>query len=221
MLRAVLFDLDAALIRVSDVSWSRFARYLADCGSPERDPHEIIKLIEPIWRKYYMRIVRLELTRRNEATFWREMVEEALEVLEADCSIRRLLADWPHFRFLEPQPGAHTLLTRLKMLGYRTAVYANTGPSLRRCLDYHGFGRLVDHAFPCNEVGYIKPDGRGYRMVAKLMGVEPGEIVYFDDDEYNVRSARAGGYRAYLVRPGRPGPEIVADHQQMFEILRR
>ena len=183
--------------------------------------HEIIKLIEPIWKKYYMRIVRLELAPRSEHAFWLEMAEEALQVLGASCSPRRLLADWPHFRFLEPQPGAHTLLTRLKLLGYRTAVYANTGPSLRRCLDYHGFGRLIDHAFPCNEVGYIKPDGRGYRLVAKLMGVEPGEIVYFDDDEYNIRSARAGGYRAYLVRPGQPGPEIVTNHEQIFEILRR
>jgi len=221
VLRAVLFDIDAALLRISDVSWSRFAKYLASRGSQERSAREVIKLIEPIWRKYYLRIVRLELTRRNEAAFWREMAQEVLQALGVECNPRRLLADWPHFRFLEPQPGAHTLLTRLKLLDYQTAVYANTVPSLRRCLDYHGFGRLIDHAFPCNEVGYIKPDGRGYRLVAKLMGVEPGEIAYFDDDEYNIRSARAGGYRAYLVRPGRPGPEIVADHEQIFEILRR
>lgn len=46
------------------------------------------------------------------------------------------------------------------------------------------------------EVGSMKPDPRIYRVLIDACGVEPGRIVFIDDNQRNVESAAASGIRA-------------------------
>ena len=219
MRRGVLFDLDGVLVRFRRSAWPEFAEWLRPCAEKGLTAEQMLRKIEPVWEKYYRRIIWLEVTRENEAAFWLGLASESLKALGCRCSAEKVLAEWPYFRFLEPVPGARALLEWLKIRGYLVAVYANTVPSLRANLEYQGLGPFIDHAFSSAEIGYVKPDGRGYRLVAERMGLPPAQITYFDDDEYNVLYARKTGYRAFLVRLGQPGPEVVHDLDLIYEIL--
>lgn len=45
--------------------------------------------------------------------------------------------------------------------------------------------------------GHLKPDPAMYRLACSSLGAEPGEIVFIDDLDQNVRAARQFGMRAY------------------------
>ncbi|WP_457637918.1 HAD family hydrolase [Oceanithermus sp.] len=219
MHRGVLFDLDGVLIRFCQQAWRELADWLRPCTPGELNEAILLARIRPVWEKYYLKIIDFEVNRGNEAAFWRGMAAEVLRSLKSSCPLDKALAEWPYYRFLEPLPRSKVLLEWLKLKGYTVGVYANIVPSLRQCLDYHGLGAFIDHAFSSSELGYVKPDGRGYLRVAELMGLQPEQIVYFDDNEFNVDYARRTGYRAYLVRLGQPGPEVIHDMDLIYEIL--
>jgi len=219
MPEGVLLDLDGVLVRYRKSVWPEFAEWLLDCTEKQLSTEEMLRRIMPVWEKYYRQIIWLQVTPENELAFWLGLANEVLQALESKCGAERLLTEWPYFRFLEPVPGARALLEWLKIRGYLVGVYANTVPSLRENLNYHGFGSFVDHAFSSSEIGYVKPDGRGYQLVAKRMGLLPSQIIYFDEDEYNVLYARKTGYKAFLVRLGIPGPEVIHDLDLIYEVL--
>ncbi len=51
--------------------------------------------------------------------------------------------------------------------------------------------------FSC-EVSQIKPERAIYETLIRRLGVEPSEIVFFDDIEANVQGARAAGMHAFV-----------------------
>ena len=157
----------------------------------------------------------------GEPQFWMKMAQELLQRLGSRCSPAELVAAWPYYRFLEPTVGARALLEWLQVQGYTVAVLSNTTPSLRESLAYHGLAEFVDRFFASNTLGLLKPDGGIYRRVSEELGVPPDAIAYFDDYPDNVRVARELGWRAYLVRLGEPGPEVVHDLDLVYEILER
>ncbi len=217
--RAVLLDLIGVLLRFRASVWPEFVEWLRPCTRRDWSEPELLERIRPIWEKYYLKIISLEVTPENEGAFWAGLMREVLRALESDCPVEQGLVEWPYFRFLEAVPGARVLLEWLKLRCFTVGVYANTVPSIRASLDYHGLGQFVDHAFSSAAIGYVKPDGRGYGLVARKMGFEPAAITYFDADEYNVKYARKVGYRAYLVRLGEPGPEVIHDLDMIYDIL--
>jgi putative hydrolase of the HAD superfamily len=51
--------------------------------------------------------------------------------------------------------------------------------------------------FSC-EVGYIKPEEPIYRLLLSALGCEPAELVFFDDIQINIDTARSLGIHAFL-----------------------
>ena len=51
--------------------------------------------------------------------------------------------------------------------------------------------------FSC-EVNLVKPEAAIYKKLLSLLGLEYGELVFFDDNVENVKSARALGIEAFL-----------------------
>jgi len=219
VIRAVLFDRDGVLMRPARGVWPQFAEWLSRCTPGGVTPERLLRTIEPIWERYALEIRRLHVPPGTEDEFWTKMAAEIVRALDSRCHPHDLVWSWPYYRFIEPVLGARALLEWLKLREYVVAVYSNTTPSLRESLAYHGLADFVDHFFASNTIGFLKPDGRGYQLVAETLGLRPEEIAYFDDYEDNVRFARREGYRAYLVRLGQPGPEVVHDLDLIYDIL--
>jgi putative hydrolase of the HAD superfamily len=55
------------------------------------------------------------------------------------------------------------------------------------------------------DVGWRKPDVTGYRQLAKMLGLSPGEMLYVGNEEKDVVGARKAGFiSVLLVRDGSP-----------------
>lgn len=81
--------------------------------------------------------------------------------------------------------------------GHPIACYSNTNAThwhrLRRGF---AFFDHIERAFASQEVGYAKPDARGFDAVAAALVAEPACWLLIDDRPLNVDGARAAGWRA-------------------------
>ncbi|QFG25546.1 HAD family phosphatase [Actinomadura sp. WMMB 499] len=80
------------------------------------------------------------------------------------------------------------------------------GDLVPRIEERHGswLARFDALTYSCR-IGVAKPDPRAYRICAERLGVDPADVVFFDDTERNVLAAREVGMRAEVFT----GPDQV------------
>ncbi|HEX2733102.1 MAG TPA: HAD family phosphatase [Polyangiaceae bacterium] len=116
--------------------------------------------------------------------------------------VARVHAAW----ILDHYPGAEALVSDLNRTpGVRTACLSNTNHSHWLELTaqdgrYPAITKLR-HQFASHLLGLSKPDARIYDEAAKQLGVEPDEILFFDDLVENIEAAKARGWRAEQIEP--------------------
>jgi len=105
------------------------------------------------------------------------------------------MRSWP----AELCPGGIELLVQVKRR-LPTACLTNTNaiqwPKTR---DGLGLGVMFDHHFVSYEIGYVKPSPEAYEYVVRKTGLQPGRILFFDDNEANVVGGRNAGFDGYQV----------------------
>ena len=62
-----------------------------------------------------------------------------------------------------------------------------------------GLVDLFDFNFPSHETGLLKPDRQTFEFVVNALPCSPERIVFFDDHQANVESARESGMVSYQV----------------------
>ncbi len=100
-------------------------------------------------------------------------------------------------------PGVHGLLTELR--GRYHLVCLSNSNRVHWESAGAGVAPYFDAAFLSFEVGLAKPDPAIFKTVVSALGVEPHEVLFFDDSEANVEAAVGEGLQAQLVH----GPEEV------------
>lgn len=63
-----------------------------------------------------------------------------------------------------------------------------------------GLGKHVDEVFISAHLGQKKPHPGFYNAIQKQIDLKPEEILFFDDDEENVKGAKGVGWQAYLYK---------------------
>ena len=91
------------------------------------------------------------------------------------------------------------LMEELKKAGYLLGILSNMPP------DFLAWARENIPVFSLPQVGLfscevnlVKPEEAIYRKLLSLLGVEGGELVFFDDNADNIKGARALGINAML-----------------------
>ena len=92
------------------------------------------------------------------------------------------------------EPGMADVVQRARAAGLRTALLSNAEGGT------HPYGDLFDAAVLSGEAGVRKPQPEAYLLVARRLGVAPGECVVVDDLAQNVRGAAAAGMTGVLHR---------------------
>lgn len=82
--------------------------------------------------------------------------------------------------------------------GLKTAIISNDGSSLRLYIEELGIARHFDELFISGELNMMKPDPRIYRHAVDKLGLEPGEVIFFDDRQANVDGAIRAGLQSEL-----------------------
>ncbi|NNF53500.1 MAG: HAD family phosphatase [Acidimicrobiales bacterium] len=111
----------------------------------------------------------------------------------------RRFAAWPKGLY----PGATQLLEELSEQNPALTVGAlsNSNPlHWSEQNDAEQIRALFDTPFLSFEMKLLKPDPAIYRHVERALGLEPPEILYFDDNQINVDGAINAGWRAHVAR---------------------
>lgn len=91
------------------------------------------------------------------------------------------------------------IVSQLAAVGMPMGILSNTCEAHWQFVKNGRFG-LLNHFFPINALSFelksMKPDSQIYAKAAKLAGVEPDEIFFFDDKLENVEGALKAGYDA-------------------------
>jgi len=121
-----------------------------------------------------------------------EVLAEVLDRYQVAASPERVFeAVW--FR-IEPVPETVDLVHRLREAGF--GVHLGTNQSLRRAAymrERLRYDDLFDVSCYSAEIRLAKPDPAYFRKAAELIGAPPGEVLFVDDVEPNVGSARDVG----------------------------
>jgi putative hydrolase of the HAD superfamily len=114
-------------------------------------------------------------------------------------SDEEMLAGW-NAALGEPLPGIESLVARLSR-EFPLYVFSNTNPAhiAHFTPRYAGLLAVFRKTITSCELGARKPEPEAFARVAKLIGVAPGRILFFDDLEENVAGAREAGLQAYRV----------------------
>jgi putative hydrolase of the HAD superfamily len=111
------------------------------------------------------------------------------QVLSEGLLTRMFAASMP----CEPMYAA---IASLRAAGLRTCLLSNSWGSDGYPREV--FGSMYDAVVISGEVGMRKPEERIFRHAAGLIGLTPGECVFIDDMEANVRAAEAMGMHGVL-----------------------
>jgi len=80
---------------------------------------------------------------------------------------------------------------------HRIACYSNTNAVHWRYIQQHfDFLAAIERPFASQEIGYAKPDPRGFAAVAAALKAPPDACLLIDDRAINVEAARNAGWKA-------------------------
>ncbi len=135
-----------------------------------------------------------EIGECDDLTFLKEMVS----LFEMDIAPQAFADIWNSW-VLPPFPNTLQTLKSLKD-NYIVACLSNTNAlhwqHLNGMLDLNA---VFDFAFASQQIKTAKPHPRSYQIPIEDMGVDPADVIFFDDTLPNVEAARAEGITTHHV----------------------
>jgi putative hydrolase of the HAD superfamily len=117
-------------------------------------------------------------------------------------TLKDALAVWT---MIAPDPGMTQLVQTLRQGGIRCYLATNQEPHRAFYMsDQLGYRRLFDGAFYSCRMGVAKPATAYFRAIIDELGLPAANVLFIDDNEANVNSARDAGLNAlqFLVDSG-------------------
>lgn len=95
-------------------------------------------------------------------------------------------------------PEILELMKTLRMKGYRIGILSNYNRGLREKLDEQGITPLVEAIGISVEMGCMKPQKEAFEKFCEMLAVKPQELIYIDDTEKSLETAKEVGYTPLL-----------------------
>jgi putative hydrolase of the HAD superfamily len=214
-IRAIGFDLGETLLTYRDTppSWaSRYHAALSDVATAcAFSPTDVqFADAEAILGGYNTRI-----NPRTEEVPARQIFRRVLEAWR--CSpeyIDTAIGAFFHFfqQHLVVYPEVHESLTALRERGFKIGVltdvaYGMPRPLVETDLAHAGVAPLVDVLLTSVDVGFRKPDPRGFLALAKALAVHPTEMIYIGNEAKDVIGGDAADVFSVLIDRGHLLPQ--------------
>lgn len=91
-------------------------------------------------------------------------------------------------------------LDYLKEKGYKISLNTATNIGLcKNCLERTGLMKYFDYIQTCDDCGYLKDDERYYDWAIKKHNSDVDDIIFFDDTEAPLKTAKKRGIKTVLV----------------------
>lgn len=179
----LLFDLGGVLI---DLKWVSSARRLFGSEDSEAE-----------LKKRWINLASVREYESGRADF-----DEFYQLFIAETRAKISAADF-HREFGgiigSEKAGCREMLQTLSS-SYRLAMLSNTNPvhveMLRKNSDLFGFFHDLFFSY---ELGMAKPDSEIFHEVCRKLGCQPGQVIFFDDSQFNVDAAAKCGIKSFRV----------------------
>lgn len=121
------------------------------------------------------------------------------EFCRLDESCEEIIAEWmalakDSYARVPLKPYARAYLDKLSSDGERLAVFTSAVPShCDTALETHGLARYFERVVYAHDLGVDKGTPEAFRQAADILGVAPGDCVFFDDSFKSCRAAKTAG----------------------------
>lgn len=184
MIKAFLFDYDGVITKGVDVNIP--AERLATNADISVD--EAISAIKLIWNDYSTGII-------SKNDMW-NIIEVKLGK-QIPNNNRDIWFDW---KDLQPIKSMIEVIEKLKAKGYPVGLLSNVFQETADLIRLNGGYDSFDFTILSSEVGARKPDPSIYQYAMQhLSGIEPNEVMFFDDRQHCIDGASEFGLNTYLV----------------------
>ncbi len=182
MIKAILLDGDGVVLQGRE-------RYFSQVLAEEKGiDHEVIL---PFFKNEYRQCVLGNADLKTE-------VEKYLKSWKWDKSVDALLEYWFS---LDGAPSKNVLQAVEKMKKKGVKIYLASDHTAYRKNDMMqrmGLNTYFDGAFFSCDLGATKDDLDFYRQAIEQLGLQPEEILFWDDEEENIETAKKAGVDARL-----------------------
>lgn len=184
MIRGTVFDVDGTLLDTMPAWHSLGSDYLRKLGiSPDPDLDRILFAMTVEEAAGYLRREYVLAQSEN------EIIRECISGMEQFYRCRAKL-----------KKGAKELLVHLDSLGIPMMTVTCGSRRLQEAaMDRLGIRRFFRESVYCGERGLNKNGPAAYLYAAGQMGLEPAQILVFEDALHGIRSAKAAGFHVCAV----------------------
>lgn len=127
--------------------------------------------------------------------YWREVLGEKPDTGRLAELIGLDTAMWLH-----PDRPSVTAATGAAERGMRLAIFSNAPLEVAAGIDELEWLERFETRFYSCHLRAVKPEPGAYAQVLARLGVDPGQVTFFDDRPPNVEAARAAGIQAFVYR---------------------
>lgn len=204
--KAVMFDFYGTVVDMQGGLTEAIAPYLESKGYTANPPSRVVTW----WRRTHFENSMIDALLHREHTPYREIGRQTVDytldragIAHTDEEVRRLVAQIERLR---PFPDVVDALTDVKAHGLRLVVLSNGDPDmLASGVPYSGTDHLWDRIVSVAEAGSFKPHRDTYLTAARLVDLDPSEVLFVANHAFDCVGAKAAGMRtAFVDRRRRP-----------------
>jgi len=156
---------------------------------------------------YFSRYRRLNLDQITWLDLWKEIIEELGQIEK-----------WPDFLEIDnkyhhnrsPNHEVIELAQKLKSKGLKVGILSNNSTEMAYKMRKE-LGDIFEVIHVSAETGYVKPEPAGFRYFADALGVSLDELIFIDDAENSLKTAKGCGFKDILF----------TSHEQLYNDLKK
>ena len=198
MLKAVIFDLNGIFLQSPKLS----ERFEKDFGVPVS---EFLPRLSEIMDK---------VRKPGAGKAW-EFWQPILQQWNITISEQKFWDYW--FKAEKPSEQMIAFAEELRIRAIKVLILSN---NFKERAEYYGhypwIVDAVDKVYYSWQTGFVKPDPKAWEFVLKENDLQPGECLYFDDQEKNLKAAESLGIKSFMFTTEQELEEIVKrySHQE-------
>ena len=205
-IKALMFDFYGTVVDMQGGLTNAMTPYLAEKGYTANPPTRVVTW----WRRTHFENSMIDALLHREHTPYREIGHEAVDytlrragIEHTDQEVRHLVSQ---IERLDPFPDVVEALARVKAHGLLLVILSNGDPDmLDRGVPHSGTADLWDRVISVQEASSFKPHRDTYATAARLMGLDPPEVLFVANHAFDCIGAKAAGMgTAFVDRRRRP-----------------
>ncbi|MGL5977834.1 MAG: HAD family hydrolase [Erysipelotrichaceae bacterium] len=181
--------------------------YVFDLDGTLIDSIPVWKMVDELYLEQLSLPFTDEIAQKIKAQSFAQTAAFYIAYFNLDKTVEEVQAEWfamvqHHYANTIPlKAGVRVFLETLKANGLPMAIASSCDPRLiRESLALHGLDSMFDFIITSGELGKSKSQPDIYLYCAKRMGLEPEDIVVFEDLSIAMRSAYRAGFQVVAVK---------------------